>query len=174
MCTSASVQQVKAYDPDPTVPKRGYETTTSKTLFCLSPHLSLAAWGMEVQVAYLPEKAYAKEDNPDDPAHLSTADINIILEFCYQRIGSLRITDDGFKDLVKKTVMVDKYYKGAQGVNEATVWKQLEEGRAALANAAQASYERRREQLTKKPAAKKQLPLPGKISTPPCILLHLR
>ena len=158
LCTSASVQQVKAYDPDPTVPKRGFETTTSKTLFCLSPYLSLPAWGMEVQVAYLPEKAYAKEDNPDDPAHLSTEDIDIILEFCYQRIGSLR-PDEGFEDLVEKTVQVEKYYKGTSGMKASTVWKQIWDGKTALVNAAQAAYERRQKQeitnalMESKPAA---------------------
>ena len=57
LCKSVSVEVVKSYEP--AFPKkRGFETWSSKDLFCISPQLSLPAWGMEVQVAYLPEKAY--------------------------------------------------------------------------------------------------------------------
>ena len=57
LCQSRSVSVVKAYDPG--CPNwRGTETWTSKEIFCISNELSLPAWGMDIQVAYMPEKAY--------------------------------------------------------------------------------------------------------------------
>ena len=91
-------------------------------------------------MAYLPEKAYEEED-PEDPIHLSTDDIDVIIEFCNSKVGSL-YPEKEFEDYVAKTVEVNKE---TTGVKPATVRRQLREGRTALANAADAAAERREE-----------------------------
>ena len=131
LCQSASVHTVKAYDPE--FPKRrGFETSSSKELFCISPQLSLPAWGMEVQVAYLPA----------NPKPLSTEDIDELLEFCYSKVGST-YPDDSFEPYVSKTVDVNQ---NVSRVKHTTVWRQLREGRAALDDAARRAVERRSSQ----------------------------
>ena len=70
---------------------------------CVSPQLSLPAFGMEVQVAYLPKKVYEDED-PDDPVHLSTEHIDELLAFCHSKVGTV-FPEEDFEEFVAKQWM---------------------------------------------------------------------
>ena len=137
LCKSASVHIEKAWEPSR--PKiRGTETCTNKELFCISPQLSLPAFGLEVQVAYLPEKAYAAED-PDDPIHLTTENIDELLAFCHSKVG-MQISEEEFEEYVAKTVDVNK---GESGIKPKTVRTNFANNKAALDVAAARAAHRR-------------------------------
>ena len=138
LCKSVSVEVVKSYEP--AFPKkRGFETWSSKDLFCISPQLSLPAWGMEVQVAYLPEKAYDEKEDPNEPIALSTEAIDELLALCHSKVGTL-YTDDDFDDYVEKTVDVNA---STTRIKAPAVRKHIWEGKQCLDVAAEVAKRRR-------------------------------
>ena len=137
LCRSISVKWEKAYDPSNPY-KRGYETNTSKELFCISPHLSLPAWGMDVQIARLPQECYLPR-NEQRPVHLTEEDINFFLAFCYEKVGDC-YPDERFETFVEKSVEAGK---GAGNIKAKTVRNKIWEGRQALQDAAIAAQQHR-------------------------------
>ena len=138
LCKSVSVKTVKSYEPAHPK-KRGFETWSTKDLYCISPALSLPAWGMEIQVAYLPELAYAPEEDPDEPIALSTEAIDELLAFCQSKVG-IMYPDVDWDDYVDKTVEVNS---NTTRVKASTVRKQISEGKHCLEVATAAAKRRR-------------------------------
>ena len=90
-------------------------------------------------MAYLPEKAYAAEEDPDDPIHLTTENIDELLAFCHSKVA-MKISEEEFEEYVAKTVEVNK---GDSGIKPKTVRSNFYNSKTALDVAAARAATRR-------------------------------
>ena len=141
LATSRSVHTVKAFDPTEDAEKE-YVANYNQQLICLNPQLSLPTFGMEIQVAYMPEEAYNDVEDLENPTFLSREEIDDFLAICHAKVGT-EYNINEFQEFIQKSAEYQKETSTVNPEKESTIRSRIRSGHEALESAAVASAARR-------------------------------